>query len=108
MRKYLGEFEVDINETEYKDYGPVEWGVYFCSYGQVDGSHHKTWAIDQVVRVLKGTPVIIKEARWDDGKKEFRINLGEPSQAYLDYVKDYEGEDEDGEKEYEWDTGGAP
>jgi hypothetical protein len=24
------------------------------NYGQIDGAHHKTWVIDQIVRVLTG------------------------------------------------------
>jgi len=52
------------------------------SYGQIDGAHHKTWAIDQMVRALTG-----------DG--------------YDAWIKEYENE-VDGEKEYEWDTGIAP
>lgn len=51
-------------------------------YGQIDGDHHKTWVIDQMVRVLA-----------DD---------------YDKFVKEYEEEDENGEKLYIWDCGIAP
>jgi hypothetical protein len=52
-------------------------------YGQIDGSHHRLWAIDQIVRVLCG-------------------DIG----TYAKFISDYET-DENG-KEYEWDTGIAP
>lgn len=58
----------------------LAWG-----YGQIDGAHHKTWVIDQMVRELAGP-------------------------AYKDFVSEYRGEyDEDYEEfEYEWDEGIPP
>ena len=52
------------------------------SYGQIDGNHHKTWVIDQIVRALAGEEYdeIIRNAC--DG--------------------------EDGPETYGWDTGIAP
>ena len=50
-------------------------------YGGIDGSHHKQWLLDQIVRTLS-----------DDYKK---------------WVKNFE-EGEDGPYTYEWDTGIAP
>lgn len=47
-------------------------------YAQIDGAHHKTWVIDQMIRELLGT-------------------------EYDNFIKDYE---EDGK--YEWDAGIAP
>lgn len=47
-------------------------------YGQIDGAHHKTWVIDQMIRELLGT-------------------------EYDKFIKEYE---EDGE--YTWDIGIAP
>lgn len=53
-------------------------------YSQIDGSHHKAWVIDQMVRALLG-------------------------EDYDDWIKKYNGDvDEDGEYEYEWDEGVAP
>lgn len=49
-----------------------------CDYGQVDGDHHKTWVIDQTVRVLTGN-------------------------GYEAWVKAG-----DGPETYEWDEGVAP
>ena len=48
------------------------------AFADVDGEHHKTWVIDQMVRALTG-----------DG--------------YADWVSDYERNGE-----YTWDTGVAP
>lgn len=53
-------------------------------YGQIDGSHHKAWVIDQMVRAL-----------FDDEKK------------YAAWVEAYETPLSYGEY-YEWDTGIAP
>lgn len=52
------------------------------AYGQDDGSHHKAWVIDQVVRALTG-----------DG--------------YETWIRDYRA-GEDGPETYEWDEGIAP
>lgn len=54
------------------------------TYSQIDGSHHKTWVIDQMVRKLLGT-----------------------EEAYNKWIKNYCKEGDDPEA-YEWDTGIAP
>ena len=52
------------------------------TYGQIDGDHHKTWVIDQMLRALL-------------------------AEKYGEWVADFcKGDDED--DEYEWDTGIAP
>lgn len=51
-------------------------------YSQIDGSHHKAWVIDQMVRALLG-----------DG--------------YTDWVRNYEIDRDTGEY-YKWDVGIAP
>jgi hypothetical protein len=57
------------------------------NYSQIDGSHHKLWVFDQIMR-------IIKEDKYDE------------------FVKWYEYTDEHGkiinEKIYDWDKGIAP
>jgi hypothetical protein len=53
-----------------------------AEYGQTDGSHHKDWVIDQMVRALTGD------------------NYDEWVRAYRD--------GEDGPETYEWDEGIAP
>lgn len=52
-------------------------------YGQIDGDHHKTWVIDQIVRILTG-------------------------EKYNEFVKEYETDEETGEKEWTWKNGIAP
>ena len=52
-------------------------------YGQIDGDHHKTWVIDQIVRILTG-------------------------EKYNEFVKEYETDEETGEKEWTWENGIAP
>lgn len=50
-------------------------------YGGTDGSHHKQWLLDQIVRVL--------------------------ASDYDEWIKAY-CDGEDGEETYEWDDGVAP
>lgn len=57
---------------------------YAWSYGQIDGSHHKMWVIDQMVKALCGT-----------------------QEEYENWVKTYETPLSD-EEYYIWDTGIAP
>jgi hypothetical protein len=54
--------------------------AYHC--GGIEGSHHKMWVIDQMVRALAGL-------------------------TYEDWVKVFE-HGEDGPQTYEWDTGISP
>ena len=54
------------------------------SYGQIDGSHHKAWVIDQMVRELCGT----------NEEYEKWIDAYEAPVGYEDY--------------YKWDIGIAP
>lgn len=110
--KYLGEFQTE----EYSNISKPEWMMkYIETYGGFDGSHHKAWVIDQVARIYHGTPVIVKEARWEkedsgDIHTEIRFNTGEPSQEYLNWVKEMRGnyDEEYDEYEYEYDEGIAP
>lgn len=51
-------------------------------YGQIDGAHHKTWVIDQMVRALTGSD-------------------------YDDWVKDAKN-GKDGPETYGWNEGIAP
>lgn len=78
----------------------------------IDGSHHKTWVLDQMSRILKGTLVIVEVAKWDDGLTEYRYWTGEPTQEYKDWVAQCRGkwiESEDYEGwEYDYDEGIAP
>lgn len=52
---YLGETPVtDLTGTPFADYTPTDWAIYYIgSYGQIDGAHHKNWALDQVARILQ-------------------------------------------------------
>ena len=65
------------------DKGKIEEAIAVAiQYGGIDGSHHKDWVIDQMVRILAGEDYdnIIKEACFG----------------------------EDGENTYSWETGIAP
>jgi hypothetical protein len=112
---YLGEFPVGP-DNETNSWTPIDWALkYIAMYGSIDGDHHKTWVIDQVARILHGTPVLVKMAKWSNFNatgqpgEEMRFTTGEPSQAYLDWVKDLLGPvDENGETEYSYDEGIAP
>ena len=109
MAKYLGETIVDVKNTEFKTYTHSDWAMYFIMrYGQIDGAHHKTWVLDQVSRILKGTAVIVSEAKWDDGLKEYRVGLAEPSNEYIEWVKEMNAPDKNGDFYSDYDEGIAP
>lgn len=109
---YLGEFDVIIETSEFKDFTPADWAMYFIErYGQIDGAHHKQWVLDQTMRILKGTPVIVKVARWANGETEYRVWTSEDvSQDYVNWVYSMLGERDEitGETEYTYDEGIAP
>lgn len=108
MKRYLGETQIDVSKTKYKDYSPSDWAMLFIEmYSGIDGSHHKDWIIDQVARILKGTKVIIKIAEWENGHKEERFTLGDPPEQYWKWVEDMK-DGEDGPETYEYDFGIAP
>ena len=111
QKGYLGEFPVQCKILPYDDYTSAEWILHWIGmYGQFDGAHHKAWVLDQIARIVNGTPVIIKEARWDDGTTVLRFYLDEPTQAYRDWVQSMRGEysKEYEEYEYEYDEGIPP
>jgi len=88
MSVYLGEKVIDTHTTKYAMYSRLDWiNFWFKQYQYIDGEHHKTWLIDQIARILKGTPIILKIAEWSGGKKEERFSLGEPPQKYWDWIK---------------------
>ena len=101
--KYLGKTIIPQSKTPYKNLDRQGLSLeYAFRYGQIDGGHHKQWVIDQMTRILLGTPVIFSLAKWDDGEEEYRIETGQPSKAYLDWVKKLKGDD------YAYDEGIAP
>ena len=106
---YLGEKVIPIDQTPFKGWSASDWALYYVErYGGFDGAHHKTWVLDQVARILKGTPVIISRAEWTDHEPEWRVTLREPpTQEYLNWVKDMKA-GEDGPDTYEYDEGIAP
>jgi hypothetical protein len=113
MEGYLGETEVDVStHPVYSKYTQSDWAMVFIEmYGQIDGDHHKTWVLDQVARILKGTPVTVTTAKWDNGQSEDRFVVGEPTEQYNNWAHDMLGEkidDEDFEYEYSYDCGTAP
>ncbi len=111
MSKYLGEKKINTKtHSIFKEYTPADWALHFVgSYGQIDGAHHKLWVLDQVARILNGTKVIVTEASWANGEKEYRFNLDKPSKEYKEWVDEMKGEkDENGDYEYGYDEGTPP
>ena len=48
-------------------------------YGGIDGAHHKTWVIDQMVRVLAGEryePIVIEAKAGEDGPETYDWDCG--------------------------------
>lgn len=106
----VGETILDISShAVFGGYTPNMWAMKFIEmYGQIDGGHHKAWVLDQVSRILKGTPVVVTEARWESGYKEYRFRTGNPSEDYINWVQFMLGEVVDDAYEYDYDEGVAP
>lgn len=50
-------------------------------YGQIDGAHHKTWVIDQAVRILAGRDyprLILEHNTGEDGPNTYGWDEGTP------------------------------
>ncbi len=122
MENYLGEIDVteDQNLNPFFIWRPQDWALYFIGkYGGTDGSHHKSWVLDQVVRVLNGCKVQVKLAQWGDlilnGEKsqkivqheEYRCSVVTESKDYLQFVAACK-DGEDGPETYDYDIGIAP
>lgn len=75
------------------------------AYGGNDGSHHKNWTIDQMVRALTGCPVVDDAVEGKDGPIFFKAQ-GE-SEAYKELVADA-CSGEDGPNTYSWEEGIPP
>jgi len=79
------------------------------SYGGIDGSHHKDWVMDQVVRVLTNCEMVIEtgESQDENGKYTFYYeSLGE-SEEYKELIRKAK-DGEDGPDTYSWEVGIAP
>lgn len=105
---YLGEKPFEQKDTPFKDFCPTDWAMYFIErYGGIDGAHHKDWVLDQVARILKGSPIEINQATWTDHEPEWRVTVGEPSAEYLEWVAEMR-DGEDGPDTYDYSEGIAP
>lgn len=94
MKNYLGEFPVDVaKHPVYSKWIAADWAMLFIGkYGGIDGDHHKTWVLDQVARILKGTPVVVVQARWNNHEPEDRFTVASPpSKTYTQWVKEMKG-----------------
>lgn len=108
MEGYLGETILDVHKTEYAEYAPQDWAMFWIErYSGIDGSHHKDWLIDQIARILKGTKVVIKLARWENGSEEERFVLDGAPIEYYKWVEEMRA-GEDGPNTYSYDVGVAP
>lgn len=66
-------------------------------YGSIDGEHHKTWVIDQVVRALLGCK----------SGSEYESIQYVKNAAYEEFVIEQKS-GENGPDTYDWDDGIAP
>ena len=105
----MTEKEVKVADSPFYNYTPAIWAIRLIEkYGQIDGDHHKTWVLDQVARILNGSPIKIVKAEWTNGEIEWRYSVGECEQ-YSKWVDDMKGEtDDDGSRQYDYNAGIAP
>jgi hypothetical protein len=86
--EYLGEEKVDVEQSKFRGWTPTQWALFFMDeYGSIKGAHHKQWVLDQVRRILHGTPVVVTRAKWSNGELQVKIGTGEPTAAYLEWMK---------------------
>jgi hypothetical protein len=78
----------------------------YVDSGQVDGEHHKAWAIDQIVRALTGCPIVTRTAVDTHGERYEYPSQGE-SEEYRRFLAAYRA-GEDGPDTYHWEEGIAP
>lgn len=72
---------------------------YATQYGTIDGGHHKTWVIDQMVRALTGCPMTELTSRFPDENGNAYTYAGQgESEAYREFLAVSPG----------WDEGIAP
>jgi len=106
--KYLGEEELKIQDTVFRDYTPQDWVMYYIeSYGQTDGDHHKAWLLDQIARIIKGARIIITVDKWDNEVEVINVDIGEPTPEYWQWIKEVKS-GEDGPETYSYKFGIAP
>ncbi len=74
--------------------------------GGIDGDHHKTWVIDQMVRALTGCPLVPRWAKDCNGKTYEYETQGE-SEEYRRLVAEA-CDGGDGPDTYSWDVGMPP
>lgn len=79
---------------------------YADRYGSIDGDHHKTWVIDQMVRALTGCPMVEK-SKTDPRGENYTYQVQGESDEYRQFVADHK-DGEDGPDTYDWDEGIAP
>lgn len=75
-------------------------------YGGIDGAHHKTWVIDQMVRALTGCP-IVSFVGVDSRQQKYEYEAQGTSDEYIEWVKNARS-GEDGPETYDWDVGIPP
>lgn len=106
--EFLGTFPVDIENSPFRGYGKKDWALYFIQrWGGFEKEHQKAWVLDQVARILNGTPIIVEEKRWADGTNQFQVTLGEPTSRYHRWVAET-CEGSEGPNTYDYDEGIAP
>lgn len=84
--------------------GALEALGFAYSYGQIDGSHHKAWTIDQMVRALTGD-------NYEAFVNSYRFDTDDEEGSETETAEDADSDDEDSEDReelYTWDEGIAP
>lgn len=78
MEGYLGEFEVNANYTKYSGYTKIDYALEWMEDVEKDmGANVIFKAMKGAEKILRGSKVIVKEARWKNGYKEYRLYIGE-------------------------------
>lgn len=93
----------DLSDSPFSGFTQMDWVKFWIvKYGGYDGVNHKTWVIDQVLRITTGTSVEVFVIEWSDGQSQIDVKLGEPSAEYRDIIQKMHDRDEF------WEEGTAP
>lgn len=97
-----------ISPEEMSEAERIEAALALASkYGGTDGEHHKMWVIDQMVRVMTGSPIVKSEVHLDPHGDGYTFDELGSSLSYEAFVS-AQNVGEDGQNIHEWDTGIAP
>lgn len=114
MPRYLGSTSIDVTtDPRFKNWTTKDFAMEFITrYGQIDGEHHKSWVLDQVSRILLGSPIEANQRCWARPDEsiitEVDFTVGS-SESYRKWRRGFvEYDSDDGSEIDDYECGTAP